>query len=94
MKIIMICRRFQQMIIYKYIDTALFKDWVIIYQTEFLRVCPHGVAVKAIERVRIPVALLRSLSGKYPWESYGPLYPPSYGLDSTTTVLFGEWFWH
>ena len=21
-------------------------------------------------------------------------YPPSYGLNSTTTVLLGEWLWH
>ena len=41
-------------------------------------------------RVRTPVALLRSLSGKYPWERYEPPYPPSYGVNSTTTVLLGE----
>ena len=41
-------------------------------------------------RIRTPVALLRSLSGKYPWERYEPPYPPSYGLNSTTTVLLGE----
>ena len=29
------------------------------------------------KRVRTPVVLLRSLSGKYPWEMYEPLYPPS-----------------
>ena len=45
-------------------------------------------------RVRTPVALLRSLSGKYPWERYEPHYPPSYGLNSTTTVLLCEWLWH
>ena len=45
-------------------------------------------------RVRTPVALLRSLLGKYPWEKYEPPYPPSYGLNSTTTVLLGEWVWH
>ena len=33
-------------------------------------------------RVRTPVALLRSLLGKYPWERYEPTYPPSYGLNS------------
>ena len=37
-----------------------------------------------------PVALLRSLSGKYPWERYEPSYPTSYGLNSTITVLLGE----
>ena len=45
-------------------------------------------------RVCTPVALLRSLSGKYPWERYEPPYPPSYGLNSTTTVPLGEWLWH
>ena len=37
-------------------------------------------------RVRTPVALLCSLSGKYPWERYEPPYPPSYGLNSITSV--------
>ena len=46
------------------------------------------------KRVRTPVALLRSLSGKYPWESYEPSYPPSYGLNSTLILLLGEWLWH
>ena len=46
------------------------------------------------KRVRIPVALLCSLSGKYPWERYEPPYPPSYGLNSTTTVLLEGWIWH
>ena len=44
--------------------------------------------------VRTPVTLLRSLSGKYPWERYEPPNPPSYVLNSTTTVLLGEWLWH
>ena len=45
--------------------------------------CPRGVMVKSDElrnrstRVRTPVALLRSLSGKYPWERYEPPYSPS-----------------
>ena len=43
-------------------------------------------------RVRTPLALLRSLSGKYPWERYEPPYPSSYGLNST--VLLEEWLWH
>ena len=46
------------------------------------------------KRVRTLVTLLRSLSGKYPWERYEPPYPPNYELDSTTTVLLGEWLWH
>ena len=43
---------------------------------------PRGVMVKAMDcgivnkRVRTPVALLHSLSDKYPWERYEPLIPP------------------
>ena len=29
-----------------------------------------------------------------PWERYEPPYPPSYGLNSTTTVLLEGWIWH
>ena len=39
------------------------------------------------KRVRTRVALLRSLSDEYLWERYEPPYPPSYGLNSITTVL-------
>ena len=46
------------------------------------------------QRVRTTVAQLRSLSGKYPWERYEPLYSPSYGLNNTNTVLQGESLWH
>ena len=38
--------------------------------------------------------IIRSLSGKYPWERYEPPYSRSYGLNSTTTVLLGEWLLH
>ena len=31
---------------------------------------------------------------QYPWGRYEPPYPPSYGLNSTTTVLLGEWLWY
>ena len=30
--------------------------------------------------------------GKYPWERYEPPYPPSYGLNSATTVLLENGF--
>ena len=67
----------------------------MLLQVSFWR-CPRGVMVKAIDCgiVVREFALLRSLSGKYPWERYDPVYPPSYGLNSTTTVLLGEWLWH
>ena len=67
-----------------------------IQQTQQYWGCPRGVMVKAmdcgivIKRDRTPVARLRTLSGKYPWERYEPPYPPSYGLNSITTVLLGE----
>ena len=67
---------------------------------EINRRCRRGVTVKAMDcgnrckRVRIKVTLLRSLSGKYLWERYEPPYPPSYGLNSTTTNLLGERLWH
>ena len=38
--------------------------------------------------------LLRSLSGKYPWERNEPPNPLSYRLNSTTGVLLGEWLRH
>ena len=44
--------------------------------------CPRGVMVKAMDCgivVREFVALLRSLSGKYPWERYEPLILPAMG---------------
>ena len=44
------------------------------------------------KRVRTPVALLRSVSDKYPWERYEPSL--SYELNSTITVFLEEWIWH
>ena len=44
------------------------------------------------KRVRNPVALLGSLSDRYPWVRYKPPYPLSYGSNSTYTVLEG-WLW-
>ena len=35
---------------------------------------------------KLKVTLLRSLLDKYPWERYEFTYPPSYGLNSTTTA--------
>ena len=56
----------------------------------FTRGCPCSVMVKAMDGEFV----LQSLSGKYPWERYEPPYTSSYGLNSTTTVLLGEWLWH
>ena len=45
-------------------------------------------------RVQTSVTLLQTntLSNKYPWERYEPPYPPSYGLNSTITVLWEGWY--
>ena len=64
-----------------------------IFKPSFTGGCPLCVMVKAMDcgnrnkRDRTPVTLWRSLSVKYPWERYEPPYPPSYGLNSTTSVL-------
>ena len=55
---------------------------------------PHHGLRNRSTRVRTPVALLPSLSDKYPWERYEPPYPPSYLFNSTAFVLLGEWLWH
>ena len=65
--------------------------WLVYtVQVKSVRVCP-GVMAKALdcgsEWVWTPVALLHSLLDKYPWERYEAPYSPSYGLNSTTTVL-------
>ena len=41
-----------------------------------------------------PVALLRSLSDKSPWERDESPYPLSYELNSTTAVVLQGWPWH
>ena len=56
---------------------------------------PSGVMVKVMQcSKRVRTSLLHWLSDKYPWEKYESPNPPSYGLNSTTTVLLGEWLWH
>ena len=82
------CIRQEYLIQYKCVQTMDYYNRHINF-----RGCPRGVMVKATD-YGIVVALLRSLSGKYPWERYKPPYPPSYGLNSTTTVLLWEWLWH
>ena len=69
-------------------------------QSSILSVFPHGVMVISAglrnrsKRVRTPVALLRLLSDKFPWEGHGPLYPPSFGLNSTNAVHLEGRIWH
>ena len=56
--------------------------------------CPRGGLWNRNTRVRTSVALLRSLSDKYPGERYEFLYPPSYELKNTTAVLLEGWLWY
>ena len=46
------------------------------------------------EQARTPVALLRSLSDKYPWERSEFLYLRSSGLNNTNSVLLQSWLWN
>ena len=73
----------------------------IAYYSLFLTVgCPRGVMVKVMDcgivirefvlQSRYYVHFRPNTLGK----GMNPLYPPSYGLNSTTTVLLGEWLCH
>ena len=46
--------------------------------------CPRGVMVYALDCGIVEREFVLQL-----WESYEPPYPPSYGLNSATTVLLG-----
>ena len=64
------------------------------------RGCPRSVMVKAM--VYKIVAREFELQSRYYvhfrantlGKGMNLLIPPSYGLNSTTTVLLGEWLWH
>ena len=58
----------------------------------------RGVMVKAMD-CGIIVSLYSSCAitftfGQIPLERYEPPNLSSYGLNSTTIVLLGKWFWH
>ena len=62
--------------------------------------CPRGVMVKAMDceivesefefQLRYYVHFRANTLEK----GIEPSYPPSYGLNSTTTVLLRKWLWH
>ena len=48
-----------------------------------------ALALNNLKRVDMPLNK-ETKPNQYPWERYEPPYPPSYGLNSTTTVLLGR----
>ena len=62
--------------------------------------CPRGVRVKAMDYwIVVSEFVLQSpyyvhFRANTLGKGMNPLYPPSYGLNSTITVLLGEWLWH
>ena len=64
------------------------------------RGCPRGVMVKATDcGIVVNEFVFQScyyvqFRPNTPWERYEPTYPLSYRLNSTNTVLLGEWLWH
>ena len=58
--------------------------------------CPRGVMVKAMDCGIVVREFLLELRYYVHFQAnmYELPYPPSYGLNSTTTVLLGEWLWH
>ena len=63
---------------------------------ELSRECPRGVMVKAMDcRIVVREFVLQSryyihFRANTLGKGMNPTYPPSYGLNSTTTVLLGE----
>ena len=62
--------------------------------------CPRGVMVKVMDcRIVVREFVLQSRYYVPFWantlgKGMNPPYPPSYGLNSTTTILIGELLWH
>ena len=72
------------------------RSFVQIFHYLFMkRGCPRGVMVKALDcGIVVREFELQSRYYVHFRERYEPPYSPSYGLNSTTTVLLGEWLWH
>ena len=59
---------------------------------------PRGVLVKATDcGIVVSEFVLKSryyFRANTLGKGMNPPYPPSYGVNSTTTVFLGEWLWH
>ena len=85
---------------------SLYKVWFLIEIRVTARTlqdssggCPRGVMVKAMDcGIVVSEFVLQSCYYVHFKQmhlgKYEPPYPPSYGLNSTTPVLLGEWLWH
>ena len=66
----------------------------------FMKGCPRGVIVKAMDcGIVVSEFVLQScyyvhFQANTLGKGMNPPYPPSYGLNSTTTLLLREWLWH
>ena len=69
--------------------------YVYMYVSLYIWGYPRGVMVKVMDcEIVVSAFELQLLYYVHFRERYEPPYPPSYGLNSTTTVLLGEWLWH
>ena len=74
--------------------------WRKLHKAGFHGGCPRGVMVKAMDsEIVVSEFVLQShydvhFRTNTLGERYEPPYLPSYGLNSTTTVLQGDWLWH
>ena len=73
---------------------------LICHKTQTTSGCPRGVMVKAMDcGIVVREFVLQSryyvhFRANTLGNGIEPPYPPSYGLNSTITVLLVEWLWH
>ena len=72
----------------------------IMIEIQWDREYPRGVMVKSMDcGIVVSEFVLQSdyyvhFRANTPRKRYESPYPPSYGLNCTTTVLLGKWLWH
>ena len=72
-----------------------FSNTIVHMVLTFPRACLRGVMVTAMDcGIVVSEFVLQTRYYVHFRERYEPYYPPSYGLNSTATVLLGGWLWH